>query len=82
MYYVVWKGRNTGIFSNWDECKKQVSGFSKPEYKKFPTLEIAKYVFENNFYEEFVNVDTTCNEFQNKITEEIFSDMNFMKYLD
>ena len=26
-YYVVWKGRKTGIFSNWLEAEAQVKGF-------------------------------------------------------
>lgn len=33
--YAVRKGRETGIFGTWDECQKQVSGFSGAEYKSF-----------------------------------------------
>ena len=37
-FYVVRKGKNPGIYSTWDECKKQVDGFSGAEYKSFGTL--------------------------------------------
>lgn len=34
-YYAVKNGRKTGIYTDWDECKKQVDGFRKAEYKSF-----------------------------------------------
>lgn len=34
-YYVVWKGRKTGIFTTWAECEKQVKGFVGAQYKAF-----------------------------------------------
>ncbi len=34
-YYVVWQGRNTGIFSTWDDCKAQVYGVEGAQYKSF-----------------------------------------------
>jgi ribonuclease HI len=34
-YYAVARGRKNGIFSTWDDCKKQVIGFSGSIYKKF-----------------------------------------------
>ena len=41
-YYAVRKGKKTGIFQTWDECKLQVTGFSGAEYKSFMTLEEAQ----------------------------------------
>ncbi len=41
-YYVVWKGRKTGIFSSWSECERQVKGFVGAEYKAFSSLAEAK----------------------------------------
>lgn len=41
-YYAVRKGRKTGIFLTWAECRAQVSGFSAAEYKSFPTREQAQ----------------------------------------
>jgi len=34
-YYVVWKGRKTGIFATWTECEKQVKGVVGAQFKAF-----------------------------------------------
>jgi ribonuclease H-related protein len=34
-YYAVKKGNETGIFRTWDECQKQVKGFSGAQFKSF-----------------------------------------------
>lgn len=34
-YYVVWKGRKTGVFKTWADCEKQVKGFVDAQYKAF-----------------------------------------------
>jgi len=44
-YYVVWKGRQAGIFTTWDDCKAQVDGFAGARYKSFPTKEEAEKAF-------------------------------------
>lgn len=41
-FYAVRKGKTTGIFLTWDECKAQVDGFSGAEYKSFSTKEEAE----------------------------------------
>lgn len=41
-FYAVRKGELSGIYTTWDECKKQVQGFKGAEYKSFETLEDAK----------------------------------------
>lgn len=43
--YVVWKGRNPGIYYTWDECKKQIDGFANPQYKSYTSLDAAKEAF-------------------------------------
>jgi ribonuclease HI len=40
-FYAVRKGNKVGIYNTWDECKKQVSGYSGAEYKSFSSLEEA-----------------------------------------
>ena len=37
-YYAVKSGRAPGIYETWDECKKQVMGFSSAVYKSFTSL--------------------------------------------
>jgi ribonuclease HI len=41
-YYVVWRGRQTGIFSNWEDCSKQVTGFTGAEFMAFENREAAE----------------------------------------
>ena len=40
-YYAVRKGFKPGIYTTWEECKKNVDGFSGAEYKGFMTREEA-----------------------------------------
>lgn len=47
-YYVVWKGHNPGIYDSWDQCKKQVDGFTAALYKGFSTLEEARMAQKGN----------------------------------
>lgn len=41
-FYAVRRGKSTGIFLSWEECKKQVDGYSGAEYKSFKTREEAQ----------------------------------------
>jgi ribonuclease HI len=45
-FYVVWKGRQTGVFETWDECKTQVHEFPQAKYKAFKTLGEAMEAFD------------------------------------
>ena len=47
-FYAVKKGKKTGIFSTWDECKEQVTGFKGAIYKSFKTLSEAEAFLEKN----------------------------------
>lgn len=51
-YYVVWKGRNTGVFTTWQECSAQVTGFNDALYKSCENREIADEAFRGS-YEEY-----------------------------
>ena len=44
-YYVVWQGRETGIFTDWDTCKKNVYQFAGAKYKSFKTRAEADAAF-------------------------------------
>lgn len=44
-FYVIWKGKKTGIFTSWDECKDFVLGFTGAKYKSFETMELAREAF-------------------------------------
>lgn len=48
-YYVVWKGRKTGIFTSWAETEQQVKGFLGAEYKAFGTRTEAESAFQSGY---------------------------------
>jgi ribonuclease HI len=50
-YYVVWKGRKTGIFASWEECEQQVKGFTGAEYKAFGSRAAAERALRGNYRE-------------------------------
>ncbi len=44
-YYVVWDGRETGVFESWESCKEQVEGYPGAIYKSFVDKEQAYEAF-------------------------------------
>lgn len=40
-FYAVRKGKKTGLFMSWNECKEAVTGYSGAEYKRFKVYEDA-----------------------------------------
>ena len=44
-YYVVWKGREPGVYDQWKDCHRQVEGFQGAKYKGFPDLETARRAY-------------------------------------
>jgi ribonuclease HI len=59
VYYAVANGKNIGIFLNWDDCKKSISGYKNAIYKKFDKKEDA---------EDFITLNNT-NTNDDKLTE-------------
>jgi ribonuclease HI len=47
-YYVVWQGRQPGIYEHWNDCKAQIDGFPDARYKSFPTAGEARTAFQGN----------------------------------
>lgn len=47
-FYVVWKGRQTGVFTTWAECQAQTNGFPQAVFKSFETLELAQQAFNGS----------------------------------
>ncbi len=48
-YYVVWKGRRTGVFHAWEEAEKQVRGYVGAEYKAFHSLAEARAALQGQY---------------------------------
>jgi len=70
-YYVVWLGLKPGIYSSWDEAKKQVSGYVGAEYKAFSTREDAEEAFGKNYLDYKGKATTSKKVFSKKELEEI-----------
>jgi viroplasmin and RNaseH domain-containing protein len=45
-WYVVYKGRKPGVYSDWNMCQAQVSGFSHASYKSFKSKEDAMKAYK------------------------------------
>ncbi|MFT6066225.1 MAG: ribonuclease HI [Paraglaciecola sp.] len=56
-FYVVWKGRKTGVFSSWNVCKKQITGFEGAEYKSFADLDEAE-IAATKKYGDYIGKNT------------------------
>lgn len=41
-YYAVQCGRETGVYTTWNDCQKQVIGYKGARFKSFPTQEAAE----------------------------------------
>ncbi len=54
--YAVKKGRETGIFSTWEECKQKVHGFPGAQYKSFSTLKEAQDYLQGTINREMPEI--------------------------
>ena len=48
-YYVIWKGRKTGVFTSWPEAKALVDGFVGAKYKAFESRAAAETALRGNY---------------------------------
>ena len=51
-YYVVWKGRKTGIFNSWKEASAQVNGYPQAQFKSFESKDAAVEAFRSGYAEQ------------------------------
>ncbi len=49
-FYVVWEGHHPGIYTSWDEARKQVQGYPQAKYKRFDSREEAEAAFRGNYW--------------------------------
>lgn len=67
-YYAVVNGKTPGIFMNWNECFKSITGYKNAKYKRFETNEEAEQFIlsniskHNNFKPDYyVYTDGACS---------------------
>ena len=45
-WYVVFRGRRLGVYSDWAICQAQVSGFRHSSYQKYGTIEEVVHAYQ------------------------------------
>lgn len=45
-FYVVWEGKKPGIYTSWEECKRQVDGYAQARYKSYESRGEAEKAFQ------------------------------------
>lgn len=59
-FYVVWKGREPGVYATWNDCKAQVHGFAGAQYKSFESRRAAEVAFRES-HDRFVGRGATAD---------------------
>lgn len=75
-YYVVWKGRATGVFTSWEDCKAQTHGFDGAVFKSFLSREAAEAAFtsESSNYIRRITTDSSLSEVELALIGEPYED--------
>jgi ribonuclease HI len=47
--YVVWQGKERGVFTDWQKCKDSIHGFKGAMYKAFKSVETANKAFAEGY---------------------------------
>lgn len=55
-FYVVWKGKIPGVYTSWDDCKKQITGYPEAVYKSFKDKTLAEKAFHEGS-ENYIGMD-------------------------
>lgn len=76
-YYVVWIGRNPGVYADWPTAQSQISGHPDARYKSFTNMEEAKLAFQRP-WQDFVKPTQPGAPTQSKSEPKILSD-EFLK---
>lgn len=51
-FYVVWEGREPGVYDTWEDCQEQVDGYPGAKYKSFSSQTAATIAFRGDTSEE------------------------------
>jgi hypothetical protein len=54
-YYAVKRGRQPGVYRTWEQCERQVDGFSRCEFKAFTSEHEAQHYLHDNLYRNEVH---------------------------
>lgn len=74
-FYAVARGRNSGIYNSWSDCKQQTDGFSKAKFKSFRTRgEAEEFMRENGASDNYVKNEGYYSFSQNEPSVELDED--------
>jgi ribonuclease HI len=65
-YYVVWEGRETGIFSDWNTCKSHIDKYAGARYKSYKTREEAEQAFRGSSHAAMKKTKAPAKKFSGK----------------
>lgn len=70
IYYVVRRGRKVGVYKTWEECREQIIGFSRAEYKKVKgRIPALKYLNPNLIVKKREGAEKNKNDKVSKIKQ-------------
>jgi len=76
-YYVVWKGRKTGVFTSWEDCKAQTNGYEGAVFKSFLSREAAEAAFtseSSNYIRKKINNGSSLSKEELALIGEPYED--------
>lgn len=47
-FYVVWEGRRPGVYTTWDECRRNIEGYPNAKYKSFLSKKDAETAYSDH----------------------------------
>lgn len=65
-YYVVWKGRTTGVFDNWDDAKESVANYKDARYKSYSSSREAAEAYRKGL---LMDENLTLGSFLKKMSD-------------
>lgn len=85
-HYVIWKGKQTGIFDTWSKVQSLVSGLNNAQYMGFPSKEAAEAAFKDTYTKALMKRSLTKNtsdkksKEKSKVTTSKTKTLNFADY--
>jgi len=67
-YYVVWKGKNPGVYDSWQKCQEEIKNIKGARFKSFDDLKKAENAYSIG-YDEYKKINTIfSNIYQSSVS--------------
>ena len=60
-YYVVWKGKNPGVYDSWQKCQQEIKNIKGARFKSFDDVKKADNAYSIG-YDEYKKINPIINE--------------------